>query len=104
MKLITRQWFNEEKTIILLTYTADGWSWEEVSEAVRQTNVMIETVSHLVDVIVDVNNTQLLPKEGTAFKAIEDALAIRHYRQRHTVVVGMRGMIAMLSKLVGRIA
>lgn len=57
---ITVQWDNPEKTIIRVTF--DGrWTHREFTTAVQQRRQLMESVTHHVDVIVDMSGGQFIP-------------------------------------------
>lgn len=57
---ITVEWDNPEKTILLFTNVGDQ-TWEEFFTAVKQTNEMIRSVPHNVDLIIDGRELKSIP-------------------------------------------
>jgi hypothetical protein len=53
-------WHNDSKTIIQFAQGA-VWTWEEFDEAVDRTVALMNTVSHRVDVIVDMTANPMPP-------------------------------------------
>jgi hypothetical protein len=103
MEKISLKWMNEQKTILLISYVDEKWTWDDVTESVRCTNAMIDGVGGVVDVIIDMRGHRALPNGGSPFKTIEFVRISRHPRQNCIVVVGLRGAIAKLAEFMQRI-
>jgi len=100
---ITIVWANEEKRALLVTYESDNWTWDDLADSAQMENAMIDSVSHVVDVIIDLRGRRILPKGGSPFKIIQQVRKSRHPRHGVFVVIGLRGAIAMLTDLLRRI-
>src|SRR5689334_23196936 len=103
MEKITVQWANDEKTILLVTYQDEKWTWDDVAESLRLEYAMIESVTGIVDVIVDLRGHRALPNGGSPFKVIQFAGEARPPRHGCVVVVGLRGAIAKLAEFLKRL-
>ena len=97
---ISVQWDNLEQTIVRWDFVGE-WDWAMYLDAQRQSNMLIQSVEHHVDVIGDVSRSPLLPK---------NALGNYNSFQRNTldnhgliVLVGtssfVRNMVTMFTKL-----
>ena len=94
--IIRVAWANSRQTAILVTYTTVGWTWADVKASTKQTYDFIETVPHLVDIVVDVQKSNWLPRGGSLVGLAKEMSSNRHPRQRYTVIVGSRGFWAEL--------
>jgi hypothetical protein len=94
MSVITVGWADPQQHIILVTYHDVGWTWADFSEAIKQQNSLIDSVTHIVDIVVDVQNSNWMPREGSLLGIMENLSTSRHPRQRYTVIVGARGFLA----------
>ena len=93
---ITNAWDNAEKTIIRQTWT--DWTWDEYAAASSEHKAMLDTVKHVVDLIVDVksiifpkNILSLLPKFAAA-------TSFTHPRAGLVVVMGASPTAAAIGK------
>ena len=70
---IVLEWENGQHTIIRWTFSG-AWTWDDFEAAQREFHAMLNTVDHNVDVIADLRQSQLLPKDTFAnFKRLERA-------------------------------
>jgi hypothetical protein len=103
MEIITTQWANDARNIILNTYNTNQWEWSDLANAfVQQRAMMDQTDSSVVHVIVDVTKSQLMPMGGSLMSAARN-LKETHPRQGHTVIVGARGLITKVLNIVGNL-
>lgn len=101
MEGITYTWFNEDKSILLCTYPENEWTWNDFHAAFHVQNEMIDSVSHpKVHVIVDTRTSRWLPKGGSLLSGIRKLTSLKHPRQGHTVIVGAKGMVATIARIV----
>lgn len=57
---INISWVNEERTIA--QYTFDGrWTWDQLYHAVQEVKVMLNSVSHQVDIVIDLRKNHSVP-------------------------------------------
>ena len=65
MEKISISWFDDKKSVLLVTYNEEGWTWEDLFAALKQQNVLIDSVDQpAVDVVVDVRNARMVAKIG----------------------------------------
>ncbi|HUN07367.1 MAG TPA: hypothetical protein PLQ56_12235 [Aggregatilineales bacterium] len=57
---VTTAWLNSEKTIILYDFEGE-WTWTEYHAAVDQSHIMLRTVPHTVDFIVNMAYSRHMP-------------------------------------------
>jgi hypothetical protein len=62
---ITVTWDNPAKTALRYEF-ADRWQWDDFKKAFRQAQQMLASVGHIVDVIVDFQNSGCVPTETLA--------------------------------------
>ena len=55
------QWDNEEHKIVRYIFE-QGWAWPDLHQALDEAGKLINTVSHQVDVIMDISSANLVPK------------------------------------------
>lgn len=58
---ISVRWDNEEKSRIYYEFL-NKWTWDEFNAVYADVYTMLDTVSHKVDAIVDLRESQLLPQ------------------------------------------
>lgn len=56
-------WDNEEQTIVRYTFEP-GWDWLDLYTAMDNAGELIQTVSHGVDVLMDLSQANLIPKNA----------------------------------------
>ena len=100
---ISLAWANPEKTILLVTYEKDGWTWQDLYESLKQQKAMIDTVDHKVHLIVDSRKTSMFPQGGSLLSGIRKITVERHTRQGHIVTVGAHGIVRVMSQIVERL-
>jgi hypothetical protein len=79
-------WDNEEKTILRYVY-AKGWNWVDFREAVKEAGVMLDTVKHKVNIIMDFREASMIPS-GAITEAQRAFANQRHPNINITVLVG----------------
>jgi GTP:adenosylcobinamide-phosphate guanylyltransferase len=94
---ITVAWANTEKSVLLVTYESEVWTWDSVLDSLRLQRSMIEEAQGIVDTVIDMRKARVWPKAGSSFKVFHQAGELRHARQRYTVVVGLNGVVEMMS-------
>jgi hypothetical protein len=101
MSKITYEWANDDKTVLLCIYAEPDWTWQDFHEAFKIRNAMLDAVSHpQVHILVDVRKSHLMPKGGTLLSGINKLSGQKHPRQGHTVVVGAKGIVSVMSNLL----
>ncbi len=100
---ITVQWDNDEKTVIRYD-VSDNWTWDEFRQAVEQIHAMIDTVSHTVDAIANLENGNFLPS-GSLWQA-RNVASRSHPRAGMTVIVKgsymMQSLYGLFRSLYGK--
>lgn len=53
-------WYDKDKTIV--RYEFEGqWRWDDLHEAIKQVNALLESVNHPVYIIIDVTEGTIVP-------------------------------------------
>lgn len=60
---VSIDWDNDEQTIVRYTFE-QGWDWQDLYAAMDNAGDMIETVPHSVDVLMDLSQSNLIPKNA----------------------------------------
>ncbi len=97
------RWDNEAKTIIRYIY--DGrWTWEELDGARDAAAKLEESVSDRINVIVDVQNSKLLPN-GTISRARQVATTApaSHPKEGITVIVGAGAFVRSIYDVMHKV-
>ena len=99
MAIVTR-WDNKKKTVVLLEFESE-WSWEELEAAVQKADSLIGSVTHYVDLIIDLEGTTI-PKD--VFSAAKTLLASGEARSNEgaRVVVGANGAIKAIYQTMNK--
>ncbi len=95
--MVTVEWNNPEKTIILLKMV-DPWNWEEFYLAQDEIMLMTETVSHRISFIIDVSQARNIPTNTmTHFRN----LSLIHHPQHQIIVsVGSGALMTALGQIL----
>lgn len=88
------KWDNKQKNILVCTFE-ENWTWREYDAAMELGREMIDSVSHPVDVIFDVQRTLFAPSGalrnlGKSFRGLTDA------NLNHLVIVGATGIFQII--------
>ena len=97
---VSMDWFNDEKTIYLATYSG-AWTWEEVYEAARSANKQFDSVNHKVHVIHNFLETSRFPD-----KILSHAIALSRTMHPNTgigVLVGRGSLFMTLLRIFNRV-
>jgi hypothetical protein len=96
------KWDNEEKTIILTTYSGE-FTWDELEAMNRESEVMLDSVDHEVDILVNLKDL-VLPKNTLAnFPKIAQAPSLTHSRVGLLVLFGASHFAQTLLDLLGKV-
>ena len=60
---ITTRWYDADKTIACYDFVG-AWTWEELAAAIAEIEVMLKSVPHRVDVIIDFSKSPGEPPRG----------------------------------------
>jgi hypothetical protein len=86
-------WDKADRTIISFDF-AGRWGWDELYAASDQATGMLDSVDHTVDFIMDIRETQQIPKD---FMSHAERLASGSHPHRGImVVVGANGLLRTL--------
>jgi hypothetical protein len=93
---VTVEWDDAPKTIIRYTFSK-GWRWDEFIDAINQSNAMIETVDHVVDIISDVQEHD---SPGGGLPKSRMFASIKHPREGIIVVVRATPLMEMFRNVI----
>jgi hypothetical protein len=91
-------WDNEEKTILRHVYTGQ-WTWEEMRQQDAEVQAMLSTVSHPVDMIIDMRDSFFLPR-GPTIGNLRNAEAHLPANARSIVLVGSNILVLLISRVM----
>jgi len=95
-------WTNSDKDTIQCVIQG-SWTWLEMEAALEQSFMLTESVTHLVDVIVDLRHSQPFPDDGLLF--FKNALKVLPENRGNIIIVGggnsLRSLVSLL-KIVSR--
>src|SRR5262245_22756963 len=90
---VSANWDNEQQTII--RYSFDGnWTWNEFYAAVNQSHALQDSVSHRVDVILDLGESYVVP-EG-ALMQMRRLAGINHPNTGVRIIVSRNSTLSVL--------
>jgi hypothetical protein len=98
----TCEWYNEEKTIVLVRSIDPNWTWEDATNAVKEQVTLSETVAHPVHAIFHFEQRPNVPVSG----AIQNLQKLMNYRAKNEdlgIFVNINQMLMTLLNTVGRI-
>lgn len=95
--IVSIDWHDEDKQILLVTYHRDGWQWNDFFIVLKQQYAFIDSVNHTVDVLVDVQNSSWIPKGGSLLSGLRK-IEEQHPRQGLTIIVGAKGLVASIAR------
>ncbi len=94
------KWDNPEETCILITFDRP-WTWAEFDTANGQMNKLFRSVTHRVDLILDITNGGLPP--SNAMQRFKQVSENQHVNLGRIVVVGLpgffRGMLNVIKSV-----
>ena len=97
---ISIEWGNDEHTIIYWVFNGK-WTWEEFSDAQRDSNRLLATVAHTVHVIGNLQNGPTLP--ANALSAYQGFLEHSPENTGITVLVGSSNFVKAIVGVFTRI-
>jgi hypothetical protein len=96
------EWDNEEKTIILTTYSGE-FTWDEFEATSRETEAMLKGVDHEVDILANLEDLTI-PKDALAnFPKIAQAPYFTHSHVGLMVFFGASHFAQTLIDLLGKV-
>ena len=100
---ISVEWGNEEHTIVYWVFNGK-WTWEEFSEVQRESNQLLLTVDHTVDVIGNLKRGPRLP--ANALSAYQGLLEHSAENTGLIVLVGssnfVKAMVGVFTRLTSK--
>lgn len=100
--IYTCEWYNEEKTIVLVRTIDPNWTWKDATEAVQEQVTLAETVEHPVHIIFHFEERPNMPVKG----AIQNIQKLMNYRAKNEdlgVFINMHRMLTSLLNTVGKV-
>lgn len=97
---IINSWDNDDRTIIRMEISGT-WTWDELSQAVDETTVMVDSVKHIVYGIVDLSQSQHIP--GNFIPNVRSLMKKRHPRSGMEVIVGASALLIGLWRVFERV-
>jgi hypothetical protein len=97
---ITIGWHNDDKNIILLTYTRP-WDWTDFEAAAKEMIELLDSVNHPVDMIFDIRKAGA-PPQG-ALKRFREVAETNHPNGRWLVFVGGGSIVMRFLDLFTRL-
>ncbi len=97
---ITVAWDSEQHTIVRFTFIG-RWDWNDFYNASAQSHELIEQVSHNVDLLIDLRNSQMLPENMLSH--LNRLPQIAHPNTGAVVIVGANKVMQALSDLYVRV-
>jgi hypothetical protein len=96
-------WDNDSKTILRYVYSG-RWTWGDLDKVRDQAATLEASVPHRVDVIVDVENSSLLPS-GTISRARQVATSAptTHPNEGITIIVGAGAFVRSIYDVMAKV-
>ncbi|MFN8374666.1 MAG: hypothetical protein U0694_17520 [Anaerolineae bacterium] len=96
----TVEWANAEKTILYFR-VIHPWTWEDYYNATDEAWHMMQTVDHIVDFIVDLSGTRLVP--SNAMSHLKRGATRTHPHKGMGVFVGVSGFMQVIINMMSHI-
>ena len=94
------EWDNEDKTVCRMELN-ENWTWDEVYPASLQGYDMLESVSHVVDIIMDMRLSRGIPN-SSIFHA-RNTIGKRHPRTGLTVFLGANTLFFSIWRVFNKV-
>lgn len=101
-KIYTCEWYNEEKTILVLTALLADWTWEEATEAIETQVKLAETVEHPVHIVLYFKERPNVPVSG-AFQHLQKLMQLKAKNEELSIFININNMLTTLLKTIGKI-
>lgn len=101
-EIYTCEWYNEEKTIVLVHTLESNWTWKDATEAVKEQVTLSETVEHPVHIVFHFEERPNMPAKG----AIQNIQKLMNYRAKNEelgIFININRMLLSLLNTVGKI-
>ncbi len=94
---VSLNWGNPEKTILVLAYTTP-WTWQEFDTIYHNLNTKMESLTHKVDLIIDIQRGGL-PPQGAMLR-FKKAAELNHPYAGNVIFVGPRLLTQMVNSIM----
>lgn len=101
-KVYTVDWYDERKTICLITSLQSNWTWDDAIAVVEEQVTLTETVEHPVHVIFHFPQQINIPRRG-AFQTLPRLMENRAKNEDLGVFVGFHTLLSMLLTTAGKV-
>jgi hypothetical protein len=100
---VSVSWFNGEKTLII--YKFEGrWGWDDLYQAIDEAVVLLDSVSHRVDIMLDLTQSGSVPNlNANGLKYVANAPTTTHPNMGIFVMVGMKPFVRISFDIFSRI-
>jgi len=98
----TCEWYNEEKTIVIVRSLDSNWTWEEATEAIEAQISLAETVEHPVHNIFYFEERPNIQVSG-AIRHLEKLMNLRAKNEDLNIFVNINRMFSSLLNTVSKI-
>jgi hypothetical protein len=96
---INVRWDNRDKTVVLMEFESE-WAFADLESSIQSVDTYIGTVSHTVDVIIDVEGTKIPKDYMSIVKALLAPDAEARANEGRRVVVGASNLIRQGYQLI----
>ena len=100
--IYTCEWYDDEKTIVVLTALISNWTWEEAQEAIEAQVALAETVEHPVHVVLYFKESPTVPVAG-AFQHLQKLMQLKAKNEDLSVFVNINRMMTSLLSTIGKV-
>jgi hypothetical protein len=100
MMAIRVEWDDPDQTALRYIYEG-SWNWDEFQQAKKQARLLMDSVDHKVDVIIDVVQTGVLP--NNILSRANSIPRERHPNEGIIIIVGANPLIRFLYDVARRI-
>ena len=97
---VTVEWANPEKTILCFRIS-NPWTWEDYYNATDEAWDMMQTVDHIVDYVIDMTGTKIVPPN--AMSHIRRRASRTHPHKGMGIFVGVSGFMKVIIDMIGNI-
>jgi hypothetical protein len=87
------RWYNEDQTEVQLTIVG-VWTWDELFVAIDQTEKLMGSVEHTVNIILDMRQSHHVPTMlPSALRKVANAKTMTHRNSGLLILVGARSFV-----------
>lgn len=98
--MIELDWNDLQKTIIHYTFI-DPWTWDEYYKTNPKRDMMLSTIPHVVDIILDFRRGKHIPSQ--AMTHFRKAAAWDNPQRGIVVIIGVHSMLQSLANIMMRV-